>query len=157
MLLAETLRERADAQRRLANLRNRVAASARHTEGEEPAEDASALLAEAEAVVDRIAVLVTAINATNLATVLEDGRSLTEALADRNALRARHRLLTEAADAAAGNQGAFARLGRNELRTFATLDVTALRARADEVAVAIRGLDLAIERSNVTTELVEQA
>jgi hypothetical protein len=155
MLLAEALRERADAQRQLAGLRDRIAESARFTEGEDPAEDANALLAEAEAVVDRLAELILAINRANLTATLPDGRSLTAALADRDALRTRFGVLKAAAAAAAGGRGGF-RFGRQELRTFAALDVTALRRRGDDVARQIRELDLAIEQINFATELQTQ-
>lgn len=152
MLLAEALRERADAQRQLAALRDRVSAAARYTEGEEPAEDAAALLDEAERVVDRLAELILVINRSNLAATLADGRTLTAALAERDALRTRFGLLKAAADAAAGGRDVF-RFGRQELRTFAALDVTALRLRADDVAREIRELDLAIEQANFATEV----
>lgn len=155
MLIAEALRERADIQRQLKSLRDRIVASARHTEGEEPIEDARALVEEAEGLTDNLADRIEQINRTNLSTVLQDGRTLTRALADRDALRSRFATLIQAADAAAGGRSAFglARLGRQELRTFPTLDVTALRDRADEVARQIRSLDIAIETINVTTEL----
>lgn len=152
MLLAEALRERADAQRQFAALRDRVAASARYTEGEDAAEDAAALLEEAEAVVDRLAELILRINETNLQAALPDGRSVTAALAERDALRTRFGLLKSAADAAAGRRDPF-RMGRQELRTFPALDVTALRGRADDVARQIRELDLAIEQVNFNAEL----
>jgi hypothetical protein len=153
MLLAEALRERADAQRRLAGLRDRIGASARFTEGEEPTEDAAALLDEAHAVIDRMADLIARINRRNLRVALPDGRTLTSALAERDALRSRFALLKGAADKAAGRDPF--RFGRQELRTFAALDVTALRARADDVAREIRELDLAIEQSNFRAELDE--
>lgn len=154
MLLAEALRERADAQRQLAGLRDRIGASARHTEGEEPTEDASALLAEAEDLIDHLAHLIATINQTNLASQMPDGRTVTQALADRDALRSRFGLLQGAADSAAGKGFGFLdRIGRQELRTFPTLDVTALRQRADQVARDIRTLDIAIQQINVTTEL----
>lgn len=152
MLLAEALRERADAQRQISALRDRIADAARYTEGEDPAEDAAALLAEAEAVVDRLAELLLVINRTNLETTLADGRTVTAALAERDALRTRFGLLKATADAAAGGRGV-SRFGRQELRTFAALDVTALRGRADDVARQIRELDLAIEQVNFTTEV----
>ena len=154
MLLAEALRERADAQRQLAALRDRVTAAARYTEGEEPAEDAAVLLDEAEAVVERLAELILVINLTNLQATLADGRTVTAALAERDALRTRFGLLKAAADAAAGGRDVL-RFGRQELRTFAALDVTALRRRTDEVARQIRELDLAIERVNFATELAQ--
>lgn len=152
MLLAEALRERADAQRQLAALRERVAASARFTEGEEPSEDAAGLLAEAESVIDRLEGLILLINRSNLVAALPDGRTLTEALAERDALRSRFALLRAAADAAAGGPGGF-RFGRQELRTFASLDVAELRRRTDETARQIRELDVAIEQVNFLTEI----
>lgn len=154
MLLAEALRERADAQRQLAALRDRIEAAARYTEGEEPAEDANALLGEAEAVVDRLEELILLINRSNLEAVLPDGRSLTAALAERDALRTRFGLLKAAADAAAGRRDPF-RMGRQELRTFTSLNVQDLRSRADNVARQIRELDLAIEQVNFGTEIGE--
>lgn len=153
MLLAEALRERADAQRLLATLRARIAANARVTEGEDAAEDAQALLEQAEGILDRLAEQIAAINATNMATRLTDGRTMTQALADRDTLRGRFALLTEAANAAAGERGL--RFGRQELRTFATLDVPALRQRANDVAAQIRQLDIEIQRVNVTTDLMQ--
>lgn len=153
MLLAEALRERADAQRRLGRLRDRIAAAARFTEGEEPVEDAAALLAEADAVVDRLTELIGAINVTNLEATLPDGRTLTAALADRDALRARFTTVQRAAGAAAGAGRDSLRYGRQELRTFPSLEVTALRAQADDLARQIRELDVAIEQANFTTQL----
>lgn len=154
MLLAEALRERADAQRQLAALRDRVVAAARFTEGEEPSEDAGALLTEVESVIDRLGELILLINRSNLIATLPDGRTLTEALAERDALRSRFGLLKAAADAAAGGRD-FLRFGRQELRTFASLDVAQLRRRADEVARRIRELDLAIEQVNFGTQIEE--
>ncbi|WP_432561833.1 DIP1984 family protein [Kineococcus sp. SYSU DK003] len=46
MEIAGALTERADAQRRVEQLRSRITANARHQEGEEPAGDAAALLVE---------------------------------------------------------------------------------------------------------------
>ena len=50
MKLAEELVERADAQRRLAQLKQRVMLSARYQEGEDPPEDPGNLLGEADRV-----------------------------------------------------------------------------------------------------------
>lgn len=152
MLLAEALRERADAQRTLASLRARITGNARVTEGEDPAEDPTVLLAQAQEVLDRLEGTITAINATNLATRLPDGRTLTEALAARDTLRGWHALLVGAAEAASAGQGQ--RYGRVELRSFPVLDVADLRRQVDQVAAEIRALDLQIQQVNVTTDLV---
>lgn len=150
MLLAEALNERADAQRRLADLRNRIGENARVQEGEQPAEDPQALLDQAIDVSERIRVLIVAVNLTNTATTLPDGTTVTAALARRDALGQRIRVMTEAAGRATVK---VARWGRAEIREVALLDVAALRAEADRLAAQRRDLDGDLQRINWTTEL----
>lgn len=160
MRLAEALMERSDLQRRIESLRSRIQASARYQEGEDPAEDASALLAEAGEAVDLLAALVTRINLTNTAARLDDGTPLTSALARRDALRTRHGILTAAADAASGRvaAGVYAqRQLRSELRLIAALPIREVRDRADDAAKELRELDARIQRANWEVELVEEA
>src|SRR5689334_9558102 len=102
MKLAEALALRADAARRVEQLRARIAAGARYQEGEAPAEDAAALLAEAGEVLSELETLIRRINRTNSATPVGRG-TLTDAIARRDVLRMRHGLVTAAANAAAGD------------------------------------------------------
>lgn len=150
MLLAEALNERADAQRRLLDLRDRIRANARVQEGEQPAEDPQVLLDQAIDVSERIRVLVVAVNVTNTATRLPDGTTVTAALARRDALGRRIRVVTEAAKRAGDN---VARWGRAEIREVAVLDVATLRAEADRLAAERIALDAELQRINWTTEL----
>lgn len=150
MLLAEALNERADAQRRLADLKQRIGDNARVQEDERPAEDPQALLDQAIEVNERIRALIVAVNVTNTATVLADGTTVTEALARRAALSQRMRLVTDAANRATNK---LARWGRAEIREVATLDVAALRAEVERLAAQRRELDAELQRVNWTTEL----
>ncbi|BBX59019.1 hypothetical protein MSHO_43640 [Mycobacterium shottsii] len=110
MKLAEALSLRANAARRVEQLRTRIVGNARYQEGEEPAEDAAALLAEAGETLDEYETLIRRINRTNAATAIGADGTLTDALARRDALRLRHYVLTAAADAAAGsNQPTYSR------------------------------------------------
>ncbi|MBT1636395.1 DIP1984 family protein [Clavibacter michiganensis] len=162
MRLAEALMERSDLQRRVESLRSRIQATARYQEGEDPAEDAAALLAEAVEAVDLLAALVTRINVTNTAAHLDDGTPLTAALARRDALRTRHGILTSAADAASGRTGGGMAAGyaprqmRSELRQIAALPIREVRDRADDAARELRELDARIQRANWEVELVEE-
>lgn len=113
MILAEALAERADAQRRLAALKERLSRVARIQEGETPDEDPAALLAEAEEVLDRLTWLIRKINATNSATAFDEQHSLSDALALRDAAAARRRLYSELAEAASARQD---RYSRSEVR-----------------------------------------
>ena len=144
---------RSDLQRRAEQLRSRITANARYQEGEEPTEDAGALIAEVAEVLDRIEALVVAVNLTNASARLPDGRSMTAALARRETLRARHAVLTGAADAAQGTDRGFRQM-RSELRQIAALPVAELRRRADDVARELRELDVAVQRTNWEVDLV---
>lgn len=156
MKLAEALALRADAARRVEQLRVRIVASARFQEGEEPAEDARALLAEAGLVLDELEGLIRRINRTNAATRIGPDGTITDALARRDVLRARHSVVTAAADAAAGrSQAGMGRQLRSELKMLAALPVAQLRAQADDLARQLRELDVQIQQSNWEHDLME--
>ena len=156
MKLAEALAERADAARRVEQLRSRIVGSARFQEGEEPAEDAAALLLEAGQVLDRLQVLISRNNRTNVLAQIEPGVTVTDALARRDVLRLRHAVISSAADAAAGrDHGGYTRQLRSELKMLAALPIAQLRAQADSLARDVRELDIAIQRSNWEVDLVE--
>lgn len=115
MKSAEALSLRADSVRRIEQLRARIVRSARLQEGEDPAEDAAALLAEASEVLGEFETLVRRINHINAVTVVDTDSTPTDALALRDALRLRRSVVTAAADAVAGkNQPGYARQSRSE-------------------------------------------
>jgi hypothetical protein len=154
MKLAEALALRADAARRAEQLRSRITGSARYQEGEAPAEDAAALLAEAGEVLGELESLIRRINRTNAATLVEGG-TLTDALARRDILRLRHSVVTSAADAAVGEgQRGFRQL-RSELKMIPALPVAELRGRADELARQLREVDTLIQRTNWEADLLD--
>lgn len=156
MKLAEALSLRADSVRRIERLRSRIVSNARFQEGEDPSEDAAALLAEVDEVLNEYEILMRRINRTNAATPLGADGTLTDALARRDALRARHSVVTSAADAAAGtSQPGYSRQLRSELKMISALPVGELRARADDLARELRELDVRIQRSNWEVDLLD--
>lgn len=156
MKLAEALALRADAQKRLEQLKARATAAARYQEGEPPAEDAAALLTRAAEVVDEIEDLVRRINRTNAATELEPGMTLTDAIARRDALASRRRLTAAVADAAVGESGhGWARQLRSELRYVTDLPVRDLRDRADRLAREHRELDTRLQAANWAVDVLD--
>ncbi|WP_375503911.1 DIP1984 family protein [uncultured Jatrophihabitans sp.] len=156
MKLAEALSQRADAVRRVEQLRTRVTHSARFHEGEEPAEDAVALLAESEEVLAELQDLIRRINRTNSAAEIGADGTLTDALARRDVLRMHHAVLTSAADAASGRaEHGFGRQMRSELRMLSALPVAELRQRADGVARDLRDLDVRVQRANWEVDLLD--
>ncbi|MCK2035778.1 DIP1984 family protein [Microbacterium sp. SSW1-49] len=155
MKLAEALTARADLQRRIEQLRARITANARYQEGEEPAEDAAALIVEADAALEQLRQLIRRINATNARLDLGADGTMTDALAARDVLRLQHSLLVDAAAAASGANDQFLRQMRSELRQVSALPVGALRARADRVAQELRELDNRIQQANWSNDLEE--
>lgn len=154
MRLAEALSLRGDLQKRVAQLRERIHANVRFQEGEEPSEDATALLTEAGETIDRLQSLIAAINLTNASLTLKDGRSMTSALAARDMLKLRHSVLSGAAQSAITGAD-YHRQMRSELRQVIAIDVPALRREIDDVAQQLRELDTVIQEANWTSELVD--
>ncbi|MFF8602415.1 DIP1984 family protein [Streptomyces sp. NPDC015232] len=156
MKLAEALAERAEATRRVEQLRARVVGSARYQEGETPAEDAARLLAETTEVLDSLESLIRRINRTNASVSVDGERTLTDLLARRDVLRLRHAVITAAADAAAGsNERGYGRQLRSELMMLSALPVAELRGQADLIAREIREVDVTIQRTNWEVDLLD--
>lgn len=153
MRLAEALALRGDLQKRIDQLRERIQANARYQEGEDPSENAVALLAEAGSTIDELETLIAAINKTNSVLAIPGGQSMTAALAARDMLRLRHSVFSVAANAATGH-GSYRQM-RSELRQIAALDVPDVRAQIDKTAQALRELDGRIQEANWTNDLVE--
>jgi hypothetical protein len=155
MKLAEALILRAEATRRIERLRGRIVGNARYQEGEEPVEDAAALLAQTGQACAELESLIRRINRTNAAAQLGAG-TITDALARRDVLKLRHGVITAAADAAAGREHGWSRQLRTELTFISALPVTELRAQADDVARRIRELDTDIQRTNWEVDLLDE-
>jgi hypothetical protein len=143
MKLAEALLLRADRNRSLEQLKQRIQVSAWYQEGERPPEE--------------LEVLIRTINRTNSDTVMGDGRTVTDALAERDVLRLRYSVLKISAEAASGGpqQIGFIRATRSELKYMRALDVKDLRQQASDVARRARELDAQIQQVNWITELQE--
>lgn len=156
MIVGEALNRRADLQRRIAQLQERLRTNVVAQEGEAPAEDPAALIEELEAACDALGGLIGRINHTNAESRLATGETVTEALARRDVLGWRQDGLRAAVKAAAndGQQGIF-RYSRSEIRMVRQVSVRELQARIDELARRRRELDSELQAHNWTTHLLE--
>lgn len=152
MKLAEALLLRADMQKKLASLRERVVANATVQEGDKPHEDPDKLLKEAVGVLGELEQLVYRINECNLKSRLADGRSLTQAIARRDALVQHHSLLQSAL---AGTRREPDRYSMREIKWVATLDVPKVQKQLEELAKRIRELNASIQEANWNIELAD--
>src|SRR4051812_31335363 len=108
MKLAEALILRADARKRIEQVRERLKLAAVVQEGEQPPENPQDLLAEIDRLMDHLTELIQRMNRTNLSAALPDGVTLTDALAVRDTLMLRYTVLQATAEAASPK---FDRLG----------------------------------------------
>ena len=152
MKLAEALVLRADIQKKLAQLRERLRLSALVQEGEQPPEDPQELLAQLAQLLEQLERLIVQINRTNMQTRLAGGTILADELARRDILTQRYSTLSTLADTASNRTD---RYGRSEIRKLSTVNVAALRQQMDEVARERRELDTQIQATNWSTELAE--
>ena len=141
MKLAQALIERADLQRKLAQLGARLQQNAQYQEGEAPAEDPQDLLTDYRR------------SAAALTRLIADGTTMLAALAERDRLKAEHAMLGKVADAAMADQS---RYSRSEIRTLAAVDIRALRVEADNVAKRCRELDIQIQQANWENDIAEE-
>ncbi len=150
MKLAEALLLRADIQKKIASLRDRIVSNAVVQEGDKPHEKPAELMKEAVGALGDLEKLVTNINRTNLATKLGDGRTLTHAIAHRDTLTAQHALYIAAI---AGCKKEPNRYGPREIKWIATLEVAKLQKQADDLAKKIRELNGTIQKANWSADL----
>ncbi len=150
MKLAEALLLRADIQKKIASLRDRVVANAVVQDGEKPHEKPDVLMKEAVGALGDLEKLVTKINRTNLKTKLPDGRTLTDAIAHRDTLVAQHALYTAAI---AGSKKEPERYSVREIKWKATLEVAKLQKQLDDLAKKIRELNAEIQKANWNADL----
>ena len=150
MKLAEALLLRADLNKKLASLRERINRNAIVQEGETPKEKVEDLLAEATSVLEEQQKLVRTINAANESTKLADGRLLADVLALRDTLIARHSLLT--ATIAATHKDVD-RYSQREIKWIAQIDVASLQKQADDLSRKIREVNVTVQAANWQIEI----
>ena len=152
MKLATALSERADVQRRLNQLLERLNNNAKVQEGEEPAEDPKVLLRELDALLERLEWLISRINLTNSRTLCE-GVTVTELLARRDCLAKRVNALRSFLNEASAKVD---RYSQKEIKILSTVKVSALQKQVDAASRDLRELDERIQGLNWTTELIEE-
>ena len=152
MKLAEALILRADHQKRAAQLRQRITDNAQVQEGEEPSENPLELVKEFEQLVEGLADLLKRINRTNSVTEFEAGKTLTDALAERDVLASRRKMYGELVASAAVSQD---RYSRSEIKFQSTVSVPQMQKQVDDLARDYRELDMKIQALNWNVDLVE--
>ncbi len=152
MKLAEALILRADAQKRIEQLRERLQLSAKVQEGEQPPEDPKDLLKELDSVSATLLDLMRRINKTNSTSNLSPGVTLSDALAERDILMLTRGVYSSLAQAASVGQS---RYSRSEVKYYSTVSVAEVQKKVDDLSRQYREVDSKIQEANWNTELVE--
>lgn len=152
MKLAEALVERKAAQTKISELNERLQRVVVVQEGEQPAEQPTALLQELDEVVQRLQSLIVAINQTNLQAQLPDGRTIMAAIAQRDVIRMHIGVVDTLIRSASNPQF---RTRGSEIKFVVTLDIAQSQRDRDRLAKQYRDLDTAIQATNWSTDLAE--
>lgn len=150
MKLAEALLLRRDLNNRLFQLRNEISSSVLVQEGDTLDRSITELFKEYDEINQQYSELVVAINRKNATASLADSALLLmEALEQREQLRRKHALLTQALD----ETKAAPRIGCNEIRLVRTIDTKTLTEQLNATAKQLRELDGKIQQTNWLVDL----
>lgn len=150
MKLAEALIERADLQKRLAQLERRMQANAKVQEGDESAVDMAELFMQYEGLMANLEKLIQRINHTNHVTPFGND-TIAAAIAERDCLRAKIRMYRQLEEAAIIQVERYA---VREIKYVRNVDVAELEKKIDQYSKEFRQLDLRLQELNWHTELV---
>lgn len=152
MRLAEALSLRADIQKRIDQMPQRLEQSVKVQEGDAPAEDPQKLMAELNDLIKQLEDLVYRINLTNTNTILSDGESLTRKMSRRDALSRKVNILRSTLNNALQLND---RYSRSEIKMVRTIEIPPLRKQCDELSEQLRLLEVEIQSANWTTDICD--
>ena len=150
MKLAEALVLRADGQKRIEQLQQRLIQNAKVQAGDQPAENPEILQQELEQLAQELVLLIQRINRTNSRTELEAGMSIADALAARDVTKLKSDIYRNLAQAAIVKQD---RQTKSEIKFQSTIQVAEVQRKAHQLAKEHRQLDTRVQQANWQTEL----
>ena len=151
MKLAEALSIRKDLQKRIQQIGKRLEDNVKVQEGDEPSENPDELMKELDGCLNKLEDLIWRINLTNVKTIDETGKTLTQLMAEKDVLTLRISTLRNTFERASSQQE---RYSRSEIKMVTIVDVKQLSNQIDEYSAKLRKLDIAIQTLNFQTELI---
>ncbi|MCR5641962.1 MAG: DIP1984 family protein [Prevotella sp.] len=151
MKLAEALSIRKDLQKRIQQIGKRLEDNVKVQEGDEPAEDPNELMKELDECLNRLEELIWRINLTNVKTVNEAGKTVTQLMAEKDVLTLRISTLRNTFDRASSQREPYS---HSEIKMVTIVDVKQLSKQIDDYSAQLRKLDIEIQALNFQTELI---
>ncbi|MBN1046507.1 MULTISPECIES: DIP1984 family protein [unclassified Clostridium] len=151
MKLAEALNLRADLQKRIASLKERLIRNAKVQEGDAPSENPIVLLNELDNNIVELEKLIKVINKTNSITYVEN-ESIADIIARRDVIGLKLSVLRSFVNTASEK---IDRYSNKEIKILSTVDVAEKQAEVDNLSKEYRLIDTKLQGLNWTTDLVE--
>ena len=150
MKLAEALNLRADLQKRIANLRERLIKNAKVQEGDTPSEDPNMLLNELNDNIIELENIIKLINKTNSSTYV-DNESISDIIAKRDALGLKLSILRSFISESADK---IERYSNKEIKILSTVNVAEKQKEIDNLSKEYRLIDTKLQGLNWTTDII---
>ncbi len=151
MKLAEALNLRADLQKRIASLKERLIRNAKVQEGDAPSENPIVLLKELDNNIVELEKLIKVINKTNSITYVEN-ESIVDIIARRDVIGLKLSVLRSFVNTASEK---IDRYSNKEIKILSTVDVAEKQAEVDNLSKEYRLIDTKLQGLNWTIDLVE--
>ncbi|AOR24439.1 DIP1984 family protein [Clostridium taeniosporum] len=151
MKLAEALNLRADLQKRIASLKERLIRNAKVQEGDAPSEDPIMLLKELDNNIVELEKLIKVINKTNSITYVEN-ESIADIIARRDVIGLKLSILRTFVNTASEK---IDRYSNKEIKILSTVDVAEKQAEVDSLSKEYRIIDTKLQGLNWTIDVVE--
>ena len=150
MKLAEALNLRADLQKRIANLRERLIKNAKVQEGDTPSEDPNMLLNELNENIIELENIIKLINKTNSSTYI-DNESIWDIIAKRDTLGLKLSILRSFISESANK---IERYSNKEIKILSTVNVAEKQKEIDNLSKEYRLIDTKLQGLNWTTDII---
>ena len=150
MKLAEALNLRADLQKRIANLRERLIKNAKVQEGDTPSEDPNMLLNELNDNIIELENIIKLINKTNSSTYI-DNESISDIIAKRDTLGLKLSILRSFISESANK---IERYSNKEIKILSTVNVAEKQKEIDSLSKEYRLIDTKLQGLNWTTDII---
>ena len=151
MKLAEALNQRSALIKQISELKNRLVDCVCVQEGDTPVDTAEELMQELDPLIEQLHQLVYQINLTNLQTK-DNSKSITELLAERDALSMRINYLNDCLNHLRDNR---VRYRSDDIRFIRTIDPKILRDMQSKESAKLRQINLKIQMLGWTHDLIE--
>jgi G3E family GTPase len=151
MKLAEALIERAELQKKNAQLIQRITSNTKVQEGDKPAENPDSLIEEYDRNMDRLEVLIKKINETNSKIIIDNKETISEIIARRDCIGSKinaYRLFYESSTIRQE------RYSQKEVKFIRCIDAKKLQDTINMLSKEYREIDTRLQGINWITELL---